>query len=491
MLNARLQKFYEEQLEELMIDDIRIAFEKEIITIKELVLLYFKRIAEFDKGKNGINSILEINPEAIQLAEALDQERKETGFRSALHGIPVLIKDNLATADKMHTSAGSLALADSYATKDSFLVKQLRDAGAIIIGKANMTEWANFMTEGMSNGYSSRGGQVLNPYGFSFDCGGSSSGSAASMAANLAMLAIGTETSGSILSPASRNSVVGVKPTVGLLSRSGIIPISITQDTAGPITRTVKDAALLLNALVAHDPADPVTKTNHELAEFDFTSVLKKDAIKGSKIGIAREGIFEKLSDEEKLVMEEAIKKLNELGADIVDSVVVSTMDTKWTMDVMLYEFKTALNSYLHDFASNSSPKTLADIIQFNRLEPSKRLKYGQTILEKSEQTSGTLTEPAYLHALSFDYTKSKEQGIDATLTENNLDAIVYPNNIGAGIPAKAGYPSVTVPAGYTSDGDPVGITFTGTAYSEPILLKLAYAYEQATMKRIAPKLMK
>ncbi|MGJ9382162.1 amidase family protein [Salipaludibacillus sp. CF4.18] len=489
MLNERLQKFYEEQLEELTIDDIRIAFKKELITIKELIMLYLKRIAEFDKGENGVNAILEINPEAIQLAEALDMERKESGFRSSLHGIPVLIKDNLATADKLHTSAGSLALAESYAMKDSFLVKQLREAGAIIIGKANMTEWANFMTENMKNGYSSRGGQVLNPYGPGIDCGGSSSGSAAGIAANLAMVAIGTETSGSILSPASQNSVVGVKPTVGLLSRSGIIPISITQDTAGPITRTVKDAALLLNALVAQDPSDPVTKTNHELTEFNFTSSLEKDTLQGSRIGIAREGIFENISEEEQLIMEEAIQKLKDLGAEVIDSVVVKTMDAPWSMDVMLFEFKTALNSYLHEYASTTSPKTLADIIQFNRLEPSTRLKYGQTILEKSELSSGTLTEPAYLHALTFDYTNSKEKGIDLTLAENNLDAIVYPNNLGAAIPAKAGYPSITVPAGYTSEGHPVGITFTSKAYSEPMLLKLAYAYEQATMKRKAPKL--
>lgn len=491
MLNPRLQAFYDERLEELTIAQARLAFENRELTVRELVLLYFQRIASLDKGTNGLNAVLEINPDALQIAEALDHEMQKTGFRSPLHGIPVLIKDNLATADKMHTSAGSLAMENSYAKEDAFLVKKLREAGAVILGKANMTEWANFMAEGMKNGYSSRGGQVKNPYGESLDCGGSSSGSAAAIAANLSLVSIGTETSGSILSPASKNSLVGVKPTVGLLSRTGIIPISFTQDTAGPITRTVKDAAHLLNSLVAYDRTDPITETNQSLLECDFLSVLDIDGLRGTRIGIARSGFFDDLSESHHALIEEAVNQLKKSGADVIDSVVIPSMKSAWTIDVMTHEFKVALNAYLSDFASSTSPQTLAEVIQFNSQDPANRLKYGQSILEKAEKTSGTLTEAAYLKALAFDQYESRERGIDAVLQENALDAVMFPNNIGASIPAKAGYPSVTVPAGYTPTGEPVGITFTGSAYSEPTLLKIAYSYEQATKHREPPKLSK
>jgi len=488
MLSPRLKQFYDEHLEELTLDEVRVFFTKGTITAKDLVLLYFERILTFDSDPNGLNSLLEINPDALQIAESLDYERKITGFRSPLHGIPVLIKDNLATADKMKTSAGSLVMKDSFAREDSFLVKQLRDAGAIILGKTNMTEWANFMTDGMPAGFSSRGGQVVNPYGKRFDVGGSSTGSATAIAANFAMLAIGTETSGSILSPASQHSIVGLKPTVGLLSRTGIIPISITQDTAGPMTRTVKDAALLLNTIAKIDEFDPTTKTNL-LDKIDFTSFLDKKGLKGKRIGIVREGVFEHLSPEQKLVMEEAINQLKKIGAVIVDPVVVPSSQLPWTMDVMIHEFKVALNTYLNDYTDSSAPKSLKELISFNQLDQVNRLKFGQTMLERAEKTSGTLTEPEYLTALSFDHLQSKEMGIDAVLQEQQLDALVYPNNLGAAIPAKAGYPSITVPAGYTSQGEPVGLTFTGTAFSEPTLMTFAYAFEQATKFRVKPPL--
>ncbi|PYZ94641.1 amidase [Salipaludibacillus keqinensis] len=488
MLSPRLQLFHDTKLEELTLQQAREYMDRGLISAKDLVLLYMHRIATFDKGPNGLHSILEINPDALQTAEALDQERKETGYRSALHGVPVLVKDNLATADKMHTSAGSIALKDSYATKDSFVVKQLREAGAIILGKTNMTEWANFMSDEMPSGYSSRGGQVMNPYGSSFDCGGSSSGSGASVAANFAMLAIGTETSGSILSPASQNSLVGVKPTVGLISRSGIVPISTTQDTAGPMARTVVDAALTMNSLTAFDPLDPITNTNI-LRDTDFTSNLDTNGLEGAKVGIVREGIFKYMTDEQLPIVEQAIAQLRDMGAHIVDEVTIPSMQASWTMDVMTYEFKVALNAHLKDYHSISAPKMLAEIIEFNRRNPDERLKYGQSILEQSEQTSGTLTDAAYLNALTFDQYKAKEEGIDAVLQEHQLDALVFPNNFGASIPAKAGYPSVTVPAGYTSAGEPVGITFTGSAFSESTLLKYAYAFEQATKQRKKPQL--
>lgn len=488
MLSPRLQTFYDEHLDELTLENVRDFFQQGTITAKDLVMLYLERICLFDVGPNGLNALIEINPDAVHIAEALDYERQELGFRGPLHGIPVLIKDNHATADKMHTSAGSLVMKDSYAHEDAFLVKQIREAGAVILGKTNMTEWANFMTDGMPAGFSSRGGQVINPYGSNFDVGGSSTGSAAAIAANFAMLSIGTETSGSILSPASQHSLVGVKPTVGLISRSGIIPISITQDTAGPLTRTVKDAAIFLNTLTEIDELDHTTKTN-SLTEIDFTSFLDKSGLKGKRIGIVREGIFEKLSSEQVPVIEEAINQLKNTGAEVIDPVVVPSSNSAWTIDVMIYEFKVALNTYLYDYTDSPTPTSLKEMIKFNQLDPEKRLKFGQTMLERAEKTSGTLTEPEYLNALSFDHVQSKEMGIDAVLQEHQLDALVYPNNLGALIPAKAGYPSVTVPAGYTSQGEPVGITFTGTAYSEPTLLKFAYAFEQATEYRIKPTL--
>lgn len=488
MLSPRLQTFYEKHLDELTLENVRGFFEKGTVSAKDLVMLYLERISLFDSGPNGLNALLEINPDAVHIAEALDYERQEVGFRSPLHGVPVVIKDNHATADKMHTSAGSLAMKDSYAYEDAFLVKQLREAGAVILGKTNMTEWANFMTDGMPAGFSSRGGQVVNPYGSSFEVGGSSTGSATAVAANFAMLSIGTETSGSILSPASQHSLVGVKPTVGLISRTGIIPISTSQDTAGPMTRTVKDAAIFLNTLTEIDDLDHATKTN-PLTEIDFTSFLDKNGLKGKRIGIVREGVFDQLSSEQVPVMEEAIKQLKKTGADVIDPVEVPSSDSPWTIDVMVHEFKVALNTYLNDYTDSPAPTSLKELIKFNQLDPEKRLKFGQIMLERAEKTSGTLTEPEYLTALSYDQVQSKEMGIDAVLQEHQLDALVYPNNLGAFIPAKAGYPSVTVPGGYTSQGEPLGITFTGTAYSDPTLLKFGYAFEQATKYRVKPNI--
>jgi amidase len=488
MINPKLAKLKEEWLVDVTIDQVQAAMESGEVTAKELVLLYLDRIATYNKAGIGVNAVLEVNPDALQIAEALDTERSFSGPRGPLHGIPVLLKDNIDTADKLHTSAGSLALKDSYAYEDAFIAQQLRDAGAIILGKANMTEWANFMAENMPTGYSSRGGQVLNPYGPGvFEVGGSSAGSGAAIAANFSTVAIGTETSGSILSPASRNSIVGIKPTIGLVSRTGIIPIAHTQDTAGPMTRTVRDAAILLNVIVGRDESDSSTLKN--AIEYDYTEFLLEDGLKGKRIGIAREGYFNYLSEEEKARMEEAIVALKELGATIVESVSIPSSKAKWDYNVLVYEFKADLNAYLRNVDPSIGIRSLSDIVRFNEEHADLTLKYGQKVMQESEETSGTLTEADYLMSLEKDQYLSTEQGIDFTLEENDLDAIVFPNNFGAGIPAKAGYPSITVPAGYSSDNGPVGITFTGTAFSEPTLIEMAYAFEQKTKLRVPPKL--
>jgi amidase len=488
MINPKLAKLKEEWLVDVTIDQVQAAMESGKVTAKELVLLYLDRIATYNKAGIGINAVLEVNPDALQIAEALDTERSFSGPRGPLHGIPVLLKDNIDTGDKLHTSAGSLALKDSYAYDDAYIAQQLRDSGAVILGKANMTEWANFMAENMPSGYSSRGGQVLNPYGPSvFEVGGSSAGSGAAIAANFATVAIGTETSGSILSPASRNSIVGIKPTIGLVSRTGIIPIAHTQDTAGPMTRTVRDAAILLNVIVGRDESDPSTLKN--AIEYDYTDFLLEDGLKGKRIGIAREGYFNYLSEEEKARMEEAIVVLKELGATVVESVSIPSSKEKWDSNVLVYEFKADLNAYLRNIDPSIGIRSLSDVVRFNAEHAELTLKYGQKVMQASEETSGTLTEADYLLSLEKDQYLSTEQGIDFTLEENNLDAIVFPNNLGAGIPAKAGYPSITVPAGYSTDNGPVGITFTGSAFSEPTLIEMAYAFEQKTKLRVPPKL--
>lgn len=487
MRNPKLAKLKEEWLVDVTIDQIQEAMESGEVTAKDLVLLYLDRIATYNNAGVGINAVLEVNPDALQIAEALDHERAVNGPRGPLHGVPVLLKDNIDTGDKLHTSAGSLALKDHYAFEDATVAQFLRESGAIILGKANMTEWANFMAENMPTGYSSRGGQVLNPYGpGKYEVGGSSAGSGAAIAANFAAVAIGTETSGSILSPASRNSLVGIKPTVGLVSRSGIIPIAHTQDTAGPMTRTVKDAAILLSIIAGADETDPVTLKNP--IEYDYTEFLQEDGLQGKRIGVSRE-VFQYLSEEEKARMEEAIVVLKELGATVVDSVTIPSAKEKWDYNVLVYEFKTDLNAYLRNVDPSLGIRSLADVISFNDENGEKTLKYGQKIMLEAEQTSGTLTEAEYLQSLEMDQYLSTEQGIDAVLEEHDLDAIVFPNNFGAGIPAKAGYPSVTVPAGYSSDNGPVGLTFTGTAFSEPTLIQMAYAFEQKTKLRVPPAL--
>ncbi|MGD6966250.1 amidase [Rossellomorea vietnamensis] len=485
MINPRLEELKNDWLIEAAIEDIQLKLDNKEFSSQDLVLMYLDRIAEIDQSGAAINSLIEVNPDALQIAASLDYERKTKGSRGPLHGIPVVIKDNIDTGDNMHTSAGSLALASSYAKEDAFLVRKLREAGAVILGKTNLTEWANFMGEKMPTGYSSRGGQVLNPYGADFMVGGSSAGSAAAIAANLAVVSVGTETSGSILSPASQNSLVGIKPTVGLISRTGVIPISHTQDTAGPMARTVTDAAVLLQALQGVDEEDAITASN-ELLETNYSDHLLAEGVKGKRIGVARSTYFDYLNEDKLEIMNRAVDKLAELGAEVIDSVEIPSTEADWDINVLLYEFKSGINAYLKTVDPVVGVRNLSDIIRFNKETGEPALKYGQKVLEESEATKALL-DPVYLKSLEKDQYLSKKNGIDAVMKEHRLDAIVFPNNYGAMIPAKAGYPSITVPAGFSPDGEPVGITFTGGAYSEPVLLEIAFGYEQATKHRKPP----
>ncbi len=488
MENPQLQTLLENWLPEATIDDMQSKMETGELTSKQLVLMYLSRIADFDKSGPAINSVLEINPDAIHIAAALDAERKERGARGPLHGIPVLLKDNIDTHDKMHTSAGSLALEHSVAQEDSFVASQLRKAGAVLLGKTNMTEWANFMAENMPTGYSSRGGQVLNPYGpKKFIVGGSSAGSGAAIAANFAAVAVGTETSGSILNPSGQNSLVGIKPTVGLISRRGIIPISHSQDTAGPMARTVTDAVYLLQALSGVDNRDPITRTNH--ISLNFHHALDKNGLIGAKLGVPRDPVyFEGLSEEKQRIFEDSLVKLKQLGAEIID-VEIPAAKIDWGYDILTYEFKPGLNAYLSQLHPSVKVRNLTQLIAFNKHHLERMLKYGQAVLLESEATSGTLTEKQYIQALEHDQYMATEQGIDYALKEFNVSALIFPHDHGSTIAAIAGYPSITVPAGYSTEGEPFGITFTGTAYSESTLIPLAYAFEQATMVRKPPVL--
>lgn len=472
-------------LEEITIRRLHDLMEKQEVSSVQIVAAYLERIAAIDKSGPGINSVLELNPDALHIAESLDQERKHRGPRGPLHGIPVLLKDNIDTGDKLHTSAGSLALENSFAPEDSFIAENLRKAGAVILGKANMTEWANFMTDHMPNGYSSRGGQVLNPYGpGKHDVGGSSSGSAAAVAANLTAVAVGTETSGSILNPSSNNSVVGIKPTVGLISRYGVIPISHSQDTAGPIARTVEDTAILLGVLAGVDPRDPATLISEGRYRKDYTVFLDKDGLAGARLGVCS-SLFEKLDEERRVFLQKTIDVLKECGAEVIT---VEPLPAIGDLTVLTYEFKPDLNAYLRRLDHSVPVHSLKELIEFNNKNPEKMLKYGQTQLIKSEETSGTLTEPTYIAARLRDLRLSRQEGIDKLLQEHRLDALIFLGSSGAGTAAKAGYPSITVPAGYLKDGRPIGLTFTASAFSEPALIRLAYSFEQRTGFRKPPE---
>ncbi|WP_339208659.1 amidase family protein [Paenibacillus sp. FSL K6-3182] len=478
------------EIVEATISSIQAALESGEITSRELVLFYFDRIAAHDKDGLTINSVLELNTDALFIASALDSERAVQGPRGPLHGIPIMLKDNINTGDNMHTSAGSLALANSYAGEDAFIVKRLREAGGIILGKVNMTEFANFMTDGMPSGYSSRGGQVLNPYNISTPTGGSSAGSGVAVACNFCMASIGTETSGSILNPGNLSSTVGIKPTVGLVSRSGILPLSNSQDTAGPMARTVTDAVLVLNAITEHDDRDAAMGAGYFKKHKDYRVFLDPKGLGGARIGIPRDYFFEELTDEQLAIFNDAVEVMRKQGAVIIDPADVRTARQIVYSSVVLNEFKSSINAYLSKLPPNGKIRSLKDIIAFNNEHPVETLKYGQsTLLLAETTTSGTQTELPYLRDRIADLRLCKEEGIDATMKEHQLDALLFPADFGARITSRAGYPSIVVPAGYTSKGVPFGVTFAARAFEEPMLIKLAYAYEQHSMVRRPPSL--
>jgi amidase len=491
------------ELEELTISELQDGMKSGRFTARSLVKKYLERIDEIDKNGPAMNSVIEINPDAVSIAEALDRERKEKGARGPLHGIPILIKDNIDTADRMMTTAGSLALVGSHPAQDAFVAKKQREAGAVILGKTNLSEWANIRSNHSSSGWSARGGQTKNPYALDRNPCGSSSGSGAAAAANLCAAAIGTETDGSVVCPSSANSLVGIKPTVGLVSRAGIIPIAHSQDTAGPMARTVSDAAVLLGALTGIDVNDAVTKTSAQKSFTDYTQFLDKGGLKGARLGIARKSFG--FNDRVDKLMNDLIGELKKLGAVIVDPADIPTSgkfdDSE--LEVLLYELKADLNSYLRRRGPNAPVHSLKDVIEFNEKNRDREMPYfGQDLFIKAE-AKGPLTEKKYLQALAKNRLLSRTQGIDFVMRKHRLDALIAPTG-GPAWPtdwingdhftggyssasAVAGYPHITVPAGYVF-GLPVGISFFGAAWSEPKLIQYAYAFEQATKARRPPR---
>ncbi len=491
------------ELEEATIADLQRRMETGQDTARSLAERYLARVDTLDRRGPTLRHVLETNPEALQIAEALDKERKSKGPRGPLHGIPVLIKDNIGTADRMETTAGSLALEGCRPARDSFVARQLRAAGAVLLGKTNLSEWANFRSTHSSSGWSGRGGQGRNPYALDRNPSGSSSGSGGAVSANYAAVAVGTETDGSIVSPSNNNSVVGIKPTIGLVSRAGIIPIAHSQDTAGPMARTVADAAIVLGALAGADPDDPVTKAALRHAVADYRQFLHPNALKGKRIGVVRKGVFEH-SPAADAIAEQAIADMRRLGATIVDPANIATMgqvdDAEF--DVLLYEFKADLNKYLQSLPPGG-PRSLADLIAFNERNREREMPYfGQEIFVRAEK-KGPLTDAAYTRALAKCRRLSRTEGIDAVMSRHRLDALVAPTGAPPSLtdlangdygfsgtstlPAVAGYPHITVPAGYHF-GLPVGISFFGRPFTEPLLIGMAYAFEQATRHRRPPR---
>jgi len=493
-------------LEEATIADLQHRMEAGTDTARSLVEKYTARIQSIDRGGPALRSVIEVNPEALAIADRLDAERKTRGPRGPLHGIPILVKDNIATADRMMTTAGSLALDGMHAPHDAFIVERLREAGAVILGKTNLSEWANFRSTHSSSGWSGRGGQTKNAYALDRNPSGSSSGSAAAVAANLAAAAIGTETDGSIVSPASQSSLVGIKPTIGLVSRTGIVPIAHSQDTAGPMARTVADAATLLGTIAGVDRADAVTKDAARRGARDYRMFLDPNGLRDARIGVVRNRLFGYSPAADRLA-EAAIADMKREGAVIVDPANIPTLgkfdDSEF--DVLQYEFKADLNAYLAALGPMAPIHSLTELIAFNNAHAEQELAYfGQEILTMSNRKEA-LTSPKYKAELARNHVLSRAMGIDAAMTANRLDALVAPTggpswlidlvNGDSGlasaaapstIAAVAGYPHITVPMGFFR-GLPLGISFFGRAWSEPTLIKLAYAYEQATKHRRPP----
>lgn len=492
------------ELDEMSVTQLQDAMATGMYTSRRLVDLYSQRIDDIDRNGPTLRAVIAVNPDAPSIAEALDAERTARGPRGPLHGIPVLIKDNIDTADRMATTAGSLALEGSIAARDAYVVQRLRVAGAVILGKTNLSEWANFRSTKSASGWSALGGQTRNPYILDRNACGSSSGTAVAIAASMAAVGVGTETDGSIVCPASVNALVGLKPTVGLVGRSGIIPISRTQDTAGPMARTVADAAALLNAMTGRDPGDAMAGRRSVTASTDFTTALDARALKGARIGVVRKRYFGYSPATDRLA-NAAIARMKEQGAVIVDPADIPTAAQldDCEFDILLYEFKADLNAYLKQLGPHARVRNLADLMAFNEREQSREMPFfGQEIFELA-QKKGPLTSPAYRKALSTCRSRSRAQGIDAVMSAYRLDALVAPTGgpawpidpvngdhyLGSSSTAAAvaGYPSITVPAGF-AHGLPVGISFIGRPWSDAKLLALAFAYEQATRHRRPPQ---
>jgi len=487
------------ELDEQTISDLNEKLTSGDYTSEQLVQLYLKRIEEIDQKGPTLHAIIEVNPKAVSLAKQMDDERSKGKTRGPLHGIPVVIKDNIDTADQMQTTAGSLAMAGNITSNDAFIVKRLREAGAIILAKANLSEWANFRSSQSSSGWSSRGGQTKNPYILDHNPCGSSSGSGVAVAANLCVVAVGTETDGSIVCPASVNGIVGIKPTVGLVSRSGIIPISKTQDTAGPMARTVKDAALLLGVLAGIDPADAITSESEGKSFTDYTKFLDANALKGKRIGVEKkpQGTNQFIN----ALFDKALNQLKKSGATIIEIDYIDQINAlgEAEFEVLQYEFKDGLNRYLSQ--ANAKVQSLQEVIDFNKANEDQAMPYFKQELLESSNAKLPLTDKKYTEALAKSFNGSKKI-LDAVFLANTLDAIcgitmgpacsidmIYGDRWGYSLtsPAAAsGYPHITVPAGKVYDL-PVGLSFFGTAYAEPKLVGIAYSYEQATKNREKP----
>jgi amidase len=491
-------------VEEWTLVEMARAMESREITARSLTEWYLDRIETLDRAGPALRCVLTTNPDALDTARGLDRERAAGWVRGPLHGVPVLIKDNMATADRMTTTAGSVALEGSVAPRDSRVAARLRAAGAVLLGKANMSEWANFRSSHSSSGWSSRGGQCRNPYALDRSPGGSSSGSGAAPSANLAAAAVGTETDGSIVCPASFCGIVGLKPTVGLVSRAGIIPISDSQDTAGPMGRTVGDVAVVLGALTGEDPADPATAASRGVAHTDYGRFLDFDGLRGAWIGVPRERYWGYSAHTDRIA-EQALETMRRLGAEIVDPADVSTAGDlgEPEFEVLLYEFKDGIDRYLASLGPDAPVRSLEDVIAFN-VEHADRVMpfFGQDVFERARE-KGPLTDAAYRDALAACRRLARTEGLDAVMDAHRLDALVAPTSAPAfvvdpvngdhvlggssSLAAVAGCPAVTVPAG-AAFGLPVGMTFFGRAWSEPVLLRLAYAFEHETLARRTPE---
>lgn len=491
-------------IEEVSLDDLRQAARDGRLSARALTDACLTRIDSLDRQGPTLRAVIEVNPEARAAADALDAARAGGAIAGPLHGMPILLKDNIDTADRMTTTAGSLALRGSIPAADAFVAERLREAGAVLVGKANLSEWANFRSTRSSSGWSARGGQCRNPYSLDRNPCGSSSGSAVSVAASLVPAAIGTETDGSIVCPASASGIVGIKPTVGLVSRAGIIPIAHSQDTAGPMARTVRDAAIVLGVLAGPDPRDPATAESETRGLRDYTPYLDAEGLAGARIGVARglAGFHEQVDG----LLAGALDAMRARGAEVVDPVALSRTRAalaRAEFEVLLHEFKADVNAYLAGLGPDAPVRSLAEIIAFNRRHADEEMPYFRQERLEAAEARGPLSEPAYLAARRAARRLSREDGIDRVMDAHRLDAVVAPTGGPAWVTdlvngdhfggsssayaAAAGYPSITVPAGYVF-GLPVGISFFGRAWSEPTLIRIAFAFEQATRHRRPPR---